>query len=96
MQIAGRLSGTLAAALSSVIDLCDKQYVKLDHILTKDWCNDLFTAKLDLQSFESLNPDREVFFSQVISPLTEHMISRAKNKEKEKKRVLLNSKFIVT
>ena len=78
-KIAGRLSGTLVDALNSIIDLCDMQYVKLESILTKDWCSALFTAKADLESIENLSADKEVCFSQLISPLTEHLILRGKN-----------------
>ena len=37
--IAGNMAGILAATLSSTIELCDKQYVKLESILTRSWMN---------------------------------------------------------
>lgn len=49
ITVLGNLAGILAATLSSLIEVCDRQYVKLDStVLTKDW------LKLFMESYAKL------------------------------------------
>lgn len=91
--IAGNLGGILAATLSSVIDVCDKQYVRLEEILTKEWYRLFMQDYARLYSIETALADDIYQFSAQISPLTQNLIDRLKRLEH--KPISLKNKILI-
>ena len=81
-QIAGDLSGILAATLSQTVDLCDKQYVRLEQVLNKPWLRHFMQTYEKLYKAEESLEGRKFYFSRQISPFVEHLTERIKLQSK--------------